>query len=497
MLDPAPAAHDPRARAEEPIGSPPAIHLEGAGRRFGGTAALAGISLRVRAGERVAVIGPSGAGKSTLLRLATGALFATSGQVRLLGEEVARLAPGRLRALRARVGTIHQQLHLVPQASVLENVLMGRLGRRSLLQTALAPFRRIEREEVVQVLSRVGIAAKVLERVDRLSGGEQQRVAVARLLWQDPEILAADEPFSSVDPERSAAVVRLLVEAARGRTLLLSTHQLEPVLPHFPRVVGLRGGRLLFDKPRDDVTARDLALLYQPEEATASPEPRQALAPPRYALRGEVRVGASTAPGETVLPRVVPAFARDQPGVRVRLWVKDTAEVVRDLAAGRVEIAFVGARRDHPLVHFEDFVEDEIVLLASPALRLPDWPLEPSEVARLPRVDREPGSATRAVVEQHFAALGAPLEAASSVFEAGSVEALKVAVEGAMGVGFASRLAVADELRERRLRVVEVARVRVPRLLFVAWRRGEALSEGARAFVAAARRCAAGTGAPP
>jgi len=497
MLDPAPAASDAPAPPGEAIGSRPAVQLDQAGRTFGGAVALEGVTLRIRPGERVAVIGPSGAGKSTLLRLATGALFASSGRALILGEEVARLPTGRLRALRARVGTIHQQLHLVPQASVLENVLMGRLGRRSLLQTALAPFRRAEREQVLQVLSRVGIAAKLLERVDRLSGGEQQRVAVARLLWQDPEILAADEPFSSVDPERSAAVVRLLVEAARGRTLLLSTHQLEPVLPHFPRVVGLRAGRLLFDRPREEVTAHDLARLYQPEEATTSPEPRQELPPPRHALRGEVRVGASTAPGETVLPRVVPAFARDQPGVRVRLWVKDTAEVIRDLAAGRLEIAFVGARRDHPLLHFEDFVEDEIVLLASPALRLPDWPLEPSEVARMARVDREPGSATRTVVERHFASLGAPLDPAASVFEAGSVEALKVAVEGGMGIGFASRLAVVDELRERRLRVVEVARVRLPRLLFVAWRRGEALSESARAFLATARRCGHGAEARP
>ena len=113
------------------------------------------IDLAIGEGEFVSIMGPSGAGKSTLLRLASGSLFATSGTVRLLGEEVAHLSPGRLRALRAHVGTIHQQLHLVPQASVLENVLMGRLGSRPWPAVALAPFRRAEREAVAEVLDRV------------------------------------------------------------------------------------------------------------------------------------------------------------------------------------------------------------------------------------------------------------------------------------------------------------------------------------------------------
>ena len=467
--------------------------LEGAGRDYAGFPALSGLSLAVRPGERVAVIGPSGAGKSTLLRLAAGSLFATSGRVRVLGEEVARLGHARLRAVRARVGTVHQQLHLVPQASVLENVLMGGLGRRSWLSVAAAPLRRAERIRVAEVLERVGIADKLHERLDRLSGGEQQRVAVARVLHQDPELIVADEPFSAVDPERSAQVVRLLVEAARGRTLLLATHQLEPVFPHFPRVVGLRAGRLLFDRPCEEVTPDDLARLYQPEEATASPEPRQLLAPADPGACTEVRVGASSAPGEYLLPRAVPAFARELPGVRVRLEVKDTVEVLSDLAAGRVELAFVGARSPHPALHFEDFAEDEIVLVAAPGLPgLPRGPLSPTAAARLPRVDREPGSATRAIVEAQFAALGAPLEPGAVAFEAGSIEALKSAVAGGVGVGFASRLSVAEELRAGRLLVLPVTSVRVPRRFFVAWRRDEPLSAAARAFAAAARRTVAG-----
>ncbi len=471
---------------------PASLRLRAAGRRFGPLAALAEVTLSVEPGERVALVGPSGAGKSTLLGLAGGAIFASDGEVRLLGQDPAALAPGPLRALRARVGTVHQQLQLVPQASVLENVLMGALGRRSWAALALAPFRRREREAVAEVLRQVGLLDKLHQRLDRLSGGEQQRVAVARVLWQDPEILLADEPFASVDPERSAQVVRLLVEAARGRTLLLSTHQLQPVLPHFPRIVGLRGGRLLFDKPREAVTPDDLARLYQPEEATTSPEPRQLLAA-EAAARAELRVGASTAPGEYLLPRAVPGFALTQPEVRVRLVVRDTALVLADLREGRVELAFTGARSLDAALHFEDFAEDEILLVASPHLAgLPADPLSPSQAGRMPRVDREPGSATRSIVEKQFAALGAPLDPAAVVFEAGSVEALKAAVAGGAGVGFASRLSVADELQSGRLRALHVTSVRIPRRFFAAWRRDRPLSAAARAFLAAARRAAGG-----
>jgi len=470
---------------------PPAIQLVGAGRAFGALKALSDISLAVHRGERVAVLGPSGAGKSTLLRLVNTSLFASAGEVRLLGQDVRQLGSRSLRSLRARIGTVYQQLQLVPQASVLENVLMGQLGRRSALALAVGALRRREREEVTAVLARVGIAEKLDERVDRLSGGEQQRVAVARVLYQAPEIVLADEPFSSVDPERSHAVVALLVEAARDRPLILSTHQLEPVLPHFPRLVGLRGGRLVFDKRREEVSAEDVALLYQPEAAMRSLEPRRALAPgAAVLLPAEIRVGASTTPGEHMLPSAVAAFARHHPRVQVRLAVKSTAEVVRDLAEGRVELAFVGARSARPDLHFEDFAEDEIVLVASPQFGGLPEPLPPSLAARLPRVDREPGSATRAIVEAQFAGMGVALDPASSVFEAGSAAALIGAVSAGLGVGFASRRSVEAALAASRVREVPIEAVKVPRRFFVAWRRADALSDAARAFLGAARRAA-------
>jgi phosphonate transport system ATP-binding protein len=453
-------------------------------------AALRGVSLRIHAGERVAVIGPSGAGKSTLLRLLNTSLLPSAGRVAILGEDPARLRRSALRRLRGRIGTVWQQLHLVPQASVAENVRMGRVARSSLGAFALASLSRAERARVLAVLGQVELADRVDERVDRLSGGEQQRVAVARVLHQAPELLLADEPLASVDPARGAELLRLLLAAAAGRTLVVSTHQLEPVLPHFPRVVALRGGEVVFDRRRDEITADDLARLYRSEASAPSPDAEVPIA--ELDGRTTLRIAASTLPGDYLLPRVLPRFREVFPDVRVCLTVHDSEEAVEALRAGRADLALVGRRDPHPDLVFEDVAEDEIVLLAPPGLALPGEPIPLSAAARLPRVDREPGSATRRAVEEQLAAMGCPLDPSAQVFETGSPESVKAAVAAGAGVAFASRLSVADDLAAGRVRVIAVERLRIPRRIFAAVRRGEPPPAAARALLELLRRAAGG-----
>ena len=178
------------------------LRVQQAAMQYGSRYALHPLSLTIRPGERVAVVGPSGAGKSTLLRLLATALQPTEGSIEVLGRSVDGLSSRALRRLRARIGTVHQQLHLVAQASVMQNVISGRLGSLSLPRALAALVSRAEAERVAAVLDQVGIADRLHERVDRLSGGEQQRVAIARALYQDPEIVIADEPVASVDPAR-------------------------------------------------------------------------------------------------------------------------------------------------------------------------------------------------------------------------------------------------------------------------------------------------------
>ncbi len=258
------------------------LELEEVSVLFGGqTRALNGLNLRVGPGERVGFVGPSGAGKTTLLRLLSGTQRPTSGAVRFNSQDIKQLSLGQLREVRRRIGTIHQDLSLVPNLRVLHNVLAGRLGGRSILGSArlmlFPPPQDVER--VHEILEMVGIADKLYERTDRLSGGQRQRVAVARALFQEPSVLLADEPVSSVDPARARETVELLVDISQraGLTLCMSLHNLELAREFLPRLVGLRDGVAIFDRPTDRLDDRDFYSLYELEnrESTdVAPIPR-------------------------------------------------------------------------------------------------------------------------------------------------------------------------------------------------------------------------------
>jgi len=232
---------------------------------FDGVAALADFDLEVLAGQRVALVGPSGAGKTTALRLCAGHLGAEHGSVTVLGQNLARASTEDLRRVRRRVGTVHQQLHLVGPLRVVHNVNAGRLGSWSRARALRSLVRPVEVDAARAALGRVGIADKLLERTDQLSGGEQQRVALARVLLQDPEVILADEPLSSLDPARAEAVMDLLSEVVvgRSRTLIVSLHDFTMARRRCDRVVGLRGGRVAFDVPAAEVTDDMGAALYR------------------------------------------------------------------------------------------------------------------------------------------------------------------------------------------------------------------------------------------
>ncbi len=228
---------------------------------------LAAIDLHIAAGERVALVGPSGAGKTTLLRLLNGTLRPAAGTVAVDGVELTQMPSRALRAIRARVGFVHQDHALVPNLRVSTNVLAGRLGRFGLLsatRSLLWPARSAL-VEVYNLLQRVGIGAKLFERTDQLSGGQRQRVALARALYQQPAALLADEPLASVDPARSRDILQLLDALTResGFTLVCSLHDFPLAREYFPRLVGLREGHILFDLPSHELNDKHLLALYQ------------------------------------------------------------------------------------------------------------------------------------------------------------------------------------------------------------------------------------------
>jgi len=251
--------------------------------RRGGVTSLAGVGFDIAKGERVAVIGPSGAGKTTLFRLLNGTLRPSSGTLRFHNEDVAAFSPRQARAMRRRIGTIHQQSLLVPSLTVLENTLCGALGAWSLLhavRTAFSPA-GADTQRAMAALAQVGLVDKRDARADELSGGQQQRVAIARLVMQAPEVILADEPFAALDPALTDAIAQLLLGlAGTGRTLVCTLHDVERALALFPRVIGLRGGRVAFDMPSNAISQGMLDELYrgapgEPADAAPSPSARE------------------------------------------------------------------------------------------------------------------------------------------------------------------------------------------------------------------------------
>jgi phosphonate transport system ATP-binding protein len=216
----------------------------------------------------VAVVGHNGAGKSTLLRLLTGFMAPMHGQVQVLGRQLVHPVPAEtLRAMRQKVGQVLQGLHLVGRLSVLENVLIGALGRVPGWRgwTRCFPAGEIVRAEAA--LQSVGLLALAGTRADRLSGGERQKAAIARLLVQAPSLILADEPTAALDPSAAAEVCRLLVQAAAGKTLITVVHNpsLLPLLAE--RGIGLKQGRIAFDLPVGEVDDTTLMRLYRPEDS--------------------------------------------------------------------------------------------------------------------------------------------------------------------------------------------------------------------------------------
>lgn len=256
------------------IESNPAFRLSGVGHTHAsGQAALSGIDIQAAQGERIAIIGPSGAGKTTLLRLLASGLKPDSGQLSLLGEQPWGEGSFRLRKLRARIGLVHQAPPLPPRQRVVTAVLAGRLGRWSLPRSLLSLIYPLDRSGAAEALARLDLADKLYVRCDQLSGGQLQRVGIARMLYQQPELILADEPVSAMDPVLSDHTLGLLNQEAQRRnaTLVASLHAVDLALAHFPRIIGLRAGQILFDKPAEALRPEELTALYANEQLEQRP----------------------------------------------------------------------------------------------------------------------------------------------------------------------------------------------------------------------------------
>jgi cell division transport system ATP-binding protein len=205
--------------------------------------ALEGISLEIGKGEFVFIVGPSGSGKSTLIRLLLKEEEPTRGEIYVAGKNIGRLSPWKVPYLRRNLGTVFQDFKLLPDKTVFENVAFA-------LEVIGKPKHMIA-SRVPEALELVGLKSKLENFPDELSGGEQQRVSIARAFVNRPLILLADEPTGNLDPATSVDIMKLLDRINRtGTTVVMATHDNAIVDAMRRRVVELEGGRMVRDQAR-------------------------------------------------------------------------------------------------------------------------------------------------------------------------------------------------------------------------------------------------------
>ena len=246
----------------------PVILVEHMRVNYGRRVALCIDQLRFDRGECVGIIGPSGAGKTTLLRAIKGYVRPSRGKIEVLGLNWSMCDRLARRRVQRRIGLIFQQFHLVPRMTVLQNVLCGRLGSTHRLKSFFGQFGVEDRQIAWRAICEVGLQQQVHQRVDTLSGGEQQRVAIARVVAQQPDVILADEPVSSLDPVLGAEVLSLLLDVTQHHdaTLILNLHQPALAKRFVNRVVGLRDGRIVFDDSPSYLTDDRLQEVYRGSE---------------------------------------------------------------------------------------------------------------------------------------------------------------------------------------------------------------------------------------
>jgi len=241
------------------------IEAQGLVKQFAtGRQAVAGVDLSVRPGELVILLGANGCGKSTLLRCIAGILAPSEGAIHVGGQPIVGLAGRALAEARMAIGMIFQHAHLVRRRSVVANVLTGTLGRHRTFTSALGRLPTSELPHALACLDEVGMREFAPQRAGTLSGGQAQRVSVARALAQRPRALLADEPVASLDPEAAEELMTLLrrVSHQDGLGVLCVLHQPELARRYGDRLVGMQSGRVMFDAPPSQISPASVAELY-------------------------------------------------------------------------------------------------------------------------------------------------------------------------------------------------------------------------------------------
>ncbi|AEV20778.1 Cell division ATP-binding protein FtsE [Geobacillus thermoleovorans CCB_US3_UF5] len=210
-----------------------------------GVVALNGINVRIKQGEFVYVVGPSGAGKSTFIKMMYREEKPTSGTIMVNGVNLAKLKDSKVPLLRRHIGVVFQDFKLLPKLNVYENVAFA--------LEVIEESPKVIRKKVMEVLDLVGLKHKIRSYPNELSGGEQQRVSIARSIVNSPKIVIADEPTGNLDPETSWGIVELFEKINdRGTTIVMATHNKEIVNATRRRVIAIENGKIVRDEAKGE-----------------------------------------------------------------------------------------------------------------------------------------------------------------------------------------------------------------------------------------------------
>ena len=233
-----------------------------------GTNALKNISFDVEKGEFISVIGPSGSGKSTLLRSINKMIDISQGSILFEDKNIENLKKTQIELVRREIGMIFQSYNLVERLTVIENVLHGRLGYKSIIAGILGIYSEEEKKEAFSFLERVNMTKYTYQKCSELSGGQKQRVGIARAIMQKPKLLLCDEPIASLDPKTAENIMDYLKKIVTELkiTCIVNLHQVDIAKKYSDRIIALNKGEKIFDDKAEKLTEKIVEFIYKDEE---------------------------------------------------------------------------------------------------------------------------------------------------------------------------------------------------------------------------------------
>ena len=235
-----------------------------------GTNALKNISFDVEKGEFISIIGPSGSGKSTLLRSINKMIDISQGSILFEDKNIENLKKTEIEIVRREIGMIFQSYNLVERLTVIENVLHGRLGYKSVIAGILGIYSEEEKKEAFNFLEKVNMTKYAYRKCNELSGGQKQRVGIARAIMQKPKLLLCDEPIASLDPKTAENVMDYLKKIVSDLkiTCIVNLHQVDIAKKYSDRIIALNKGEKIFDDKTERLTDDMIEFIYKDEENT-------------------------------------------------------------------------------------------------------------------------------------------------------------------------------------------------------------------------------------